>query len=157
MCPQPCRTLQFSGINWLVLEVAVHCQQFPQHFSLKCQTERNFALRHAVIWKGGHVYTCSVLLCLLFVTAAELPGHNLSQWFSTRWEGVANPQCSGASSAPQWLEGVEPGSTPPHPHLRVSSWGSCISLGRHCAPLELLLVFGRGEPVFLLLLSITVL
>lgn len=45
---------------------------------------------------------------------------------------------------------MEPGSTPPHPHLRDSSQGSSISLDRDCAPVELSLVIGRGEPIFLL-------
>lgn len=35
---------------------------------------------------------------------------------------MANPRSSGASNAPKWLEGVELGSTLPHPHSRVSSW-----------------------------------
>lgn len=31
--------------------------------------------------------------------AVELTGHSLSQWLSSRWEGMPNPQSSGASNA----------------------------------------------------------
>lgn len=49
--------------------------------------------------------------------------------------------------------GVEPGSSPPHPHLRVSSWGSCIFLDGDSEHSELSLLVDRIEPVFLLFLS----
>lgn len=44
---------------------------------------------------------------------------------------------------------MEPGSTPPHPHLRVSSQGSGISLDRDRVLLKLSPVVGRDEPIFL--------
>ena len=81
------------------------------------------------------------------VDAAELQGHSLNQWLSIRWKGMANPT---ASNAPQGPEGLEPGSTPPHPLLRVGRWESSVSLDRDCTPLEPSLVIRRGEPVFLL-------
>lgn len=37
---------------------------------------------------------------LIFKTAVEFPGCSLNQ-FSTRWERMANPESSGASSAPE--------------------------------------------------------
>ena len=83
------------------------------------------------------------------VGAAELPGHSLNLSLITRWEGMANPGSSGANNAPKWLQDVEHGSIPPHPHLRVSRWGCSVSPDRDCALLELLLVVGRGESVFL--------
>lgn len=66
----------------------------------------------------------------LLLIPLELPGHSLNQWLSTTWEGVANPDSSGASYASEWPESVETGSTPPHPHVRVRSQGSSISLDR---------------------------
>ena len=68
--------------------------------------------------------------------AVELPGHSVNLWLSTRWEGLDNPGSSGASNAPEWPEGMEPGSAPPQPHLRVSSWVSSISLDRDCTLLK---------------------
>lgn len=50
-----------------------------------------------------------------YVFAEDLPDHGLSQWLN-RWEGIANPGSSGAGNATEWLEGVEPKTTPPHPH-----------------------------------------
>lgn len=51
---------------------------------------------------------------------------------------------SAASNALEGSEGVEPGPTPPHPTLRVSSQGSSIFLDRDCTPLKLSSVVGRG-------------
>ena len=36
----------------------------------------------------------------------------LEKWVSTWWEGRVNQGSPGACSAPEWPEGVEPGSTP---------------------------------------------
>jgi len=83
------------------------------------------------------------------LAAVQLPGRGLNQCLSTRWEGTANPESSGASNAPESPEGVELGSTPPHSLLRVSSCGSSISLDRDYASLEQSLVVGRGEKIFL--------
>ena len=82
--------------------------------------------------------------------AVELPGHSLNQWLSTRWEGSANPGTSGASNVPERLEGVQPGSMPPHPHLRGCRQGSSITLDRDCNPFEFSPVIIRGETVFIL-------
>jgi len=81
-------------------------------------------------------------------TEAELPGHSLNQWLSTRWEDEANPGNSGASNAPKWPEGVDPRSASPHPHWRISSWGSSISLDWGYISLDLLLVIGREWAAF---------
>jgi len=80
----------------------------------------------------------------------ELPGHSLNQNLSTRWEGSANPGTSGASNVPERLEGVQPGSMPPHPHLRGCRQGSSITLDRDCNPFEFSPVIIRGETVFIL-------
>lgn len=37
-----------------------------------------------------------------------------------QWDGIDDPGSSGASSVPEWVEGVEPESTPPHTHLSIS-------------------------------------
>lgn len=87
----------------------------------------------------------------LLLIPLELPGHSLKQWLSTTWEGVANPDSSGASYASEWPESVETGSTPPHTHVRVRSQGSSISLEIDCTPFELSLFVGRGGQVFFLL------
>lgn len=81
--------------------------------------------------------------------AVELPGHSLNQSLSTRWEGSANPAISGASNVPVGLEGVQPGSMPPHPHLRGCRQGSSITLDRDCNPFQSLPVIIRGEQIFL--------
>lgn len=57
---------------------------------------------------------------------------------------------SGASSAPDGRVGVDSESAPPHLHWRVSSWGSSIFSDRDCTSIQLLLVVGRDEPIFLL-------
>lgn len=56
--------------------------------------------------------------------AVELPHHSLNHWLSIKWEGLDNPVSSGASCAPEWLEGVEPS----RPHSRADSRGKGISL-----------------------------
>ena len=88
--------------------------------------------------------------CCFILGAVESP--DLSHWFRlcTRWEDMVNPGSSSASSVPKWPKGVEPGSTHPHHHLRVSSQGSCINLDRYFFPLELLLVVRKSETIFLL-------
>ena len=69
----------------------------------------------------------------------RLPDHGLKQWLITRWEGMANTGSSGANNTPVWAAGEKSASTPPHPHLRVSSQGSSTSLDKGCTSLELLL------------------
>jgi len=73
------------------------------------------------------------------IFAVGLPDHGLKQWLITRWEGMANTGSSGANNTPVWAAGEKSASTPPHPHLRVSSQGSSTSLDRGCTSLELLL------------------
>lgn len=75
--------------------------------------------------------------------AAELPGHSLNQWLSTRRGGVANPGSSGASSAPEWLEGWTP--------TLMEGWAA--SLFRDHVLLKKSPVFGKGESPSSVLLS----
>jgi len=61
-------------------------------------------------------YTCKLLkwnsmLKILFVSIVEMVIHSLKQWLSTWWEGTSH-RSSDAFNAPEWLERVDPGSTP---------------------------------------------
>lgn len=53
-----------------------------------------------------------------------------------------------------WGGGVEPGSSSPHSHVRLSSRGSSISLHRDCFPLKLLLVLRKGDLIFILKITL---
>jgi len=66
----------------------------------------------------------------------------VTAWLSTRWEAVANAGSSGTSSAPEWPQAMhlDPGSTPPQPHLRICSQGISFFIGWDYVCLELSLV-----------------
>lgn len=59
------------------------------------------------------------------------------------------PGISGATNAPECLEGVEPGSNPPHPPLKLAAKGAA-PFWIDCTSLVLLLLIGECEPLFLL-------
>ena len=58
----------------------------------------------------------------------ELSNHGLNLWSTTWAESAAGAQVNTIS--PEWLEGVEPGCTPPRPHLRADSQGERFSTWR---------------------------
>ena len=76
----------------------------------------------AQLWKCNGSSSCTLILPVW-----ELLNHGLNLWLTT-WAQVN-------AISPEWPEGVDPGSTPPRPHLKADSQGGRFSIWR-LFPLE---------------------
>jgi len=68
------------------------------------------------------------------MTAAEMLNHSLKQWLSTWWKAGPTQGSSAACNAPQWPDGVEPGSTPSQTSCKGWQWRHGDLAGGSCIP-----------------------
>lgn len=70
----------------------------------------------------------------VIMIVAEMLNHGLKQWLGTWWKAGPTQRNSGANNEPEWLEGVEPGSTSSHTSRKCwqCRWGYLT--GDSCPP-----------------------